>query len=190
MVSLSDPDQLYTFKIYVDGKKMNPCSTGEIDLWGYEDSLTFSERQTRHNSEINHFHDLQANLEKLINFGHILSHLSLQRFFSEADDEFVVIVSEIGSATDNTGVSNDLLPDDVSSAVTSLFEQNDESDEIVQTVNNIDDVIITETPEVMDTFTVVTESVTTFDYNDVVLLLAALQSKGIPSMGKTMMRMT
>ena len=48
----------------------------------------------------------------------------------------------------------------MSSAVTSLFEQNDECDEIEQTVNNIDDVIITETPEVMDT---VTESVTTFD---------------------------
>ena len=32
---------------------------------------TFSERQTRHNSEMNHFYDLQANLEQLNNFGHI-----------------------------------------------------------------------------------------------------------------------
>ena len=85
-------------------------------------------------------------------------------------------------------MSNDLLPDDVSSAVTSLFEQTDESDEIVQTVNNIDDVIITETLEVMDTVTVVTESVTTFDYNDAVLMLAALQRH--PQHGENMMRMT
>ena len=33
-VSLSDPDQLNTFKICVNGKKINPCSTGEINLWG------------------------------------------------------------------------------------------------------------------------------------------------------------
>ena len=38
MVILSDPDQLHTFKICADGKKINPCSTGEINLWGYEDS--------------------------------------------------------------------------------------------------------------------------------------------------------
>ena len=82
---------------------------------------------------------------------YLISSIHTEVFFSEADNEVVVIVSEIGSATDTTGVSNDLLPDDVSSAVTSLFEQTEESDEIVQTVNNIDDVVITETPEVMDT---------------------------------------
>ena len=88
-------------------------------------------------------------------------------------------------------MSNDLLPDDVSSAVTSLFEQTEESDEIVQTVNNIDDVVITETPEVMDTVTVVTEPVTTFDYNDAVLLLAGLQSKSNAFQAwENMMRMT
>ena len=51
MVSLSDPDQLHTFKICVDGKKIKTCSTGEINLWGYEDRPTFSEGQNRHNSE-------------------------------------------------------------------------------------------------------------------------------------------
>ena len=54
-VSLSDPDQLQIFKICVDGKKINPCSTGEINLWGHEDSPTFNERKTRYTSEINHF---------------------------------------------------------------------------------------------------------------------------------------
>ena len=159
---------------------------------GVRRQSTFSERQTRHNSEMNHFYDLQANLEQLNNFGHISYLIYPYRgFFSEADNEVVVIVSEIGSATDTTGVSNDLLPDDVSSAVTSLFEQTEESDEIVQTVNNIDDVVITETPEVMDTVTVVTEPVTTFDYNDAVLLLAGLQSKSNASQAwENMMRMT
>ena len=69
-VSQSDPDQCQTFKICVDGKKINPCSSGEINLWGYEDSPTFKERLSRFNNEINYFQDLQARLEKLINFGH------------------------------------------------------------------------------------------------------------------------
>ena len=95
-VSLSDPDQLNTFKICVDGKKINPCSTGEINLWGYENSPTFTERQDRYNSEMNHFHDLQAYLEKLINFGHSsVSALSEQdiRAIKEACKTSVTILS-------------------------------------------------------------------------------------------------
>lgn len=72
-VSMSDPNQLQTFKICVDGKKINPCSTGEINLWGHEDSPTFDEKQNRYNSEMDFFSDLRAKLEKLLSFGHISS---------------------------------------------------------------------------------------------------------------------
>ena len=113
--------------------------------------------------------------------------------FSEADNEVVVIVREVGSATNDNRVSDVLSHDDIGSAVASLFQQNDESVAIAQAdeehaankneepipnaLDGIDGVVVTETPEVMDTVTVVTEAVTSFDYNDVVVMLAAMQSK-------------
>ena len=60
---MSHPDQLQTYKLCVDGKKINPCSKGEVNLWGHEESPTFEDKQNRMDIEINHFHDLQTELE-------------------------------------------------------------------------------------------------------------------------------
>ena len=90
-------------------------------------------------------------------------------------------------------MSDVLSHDDIGSAVASLFQQNAESiaiaqadeehaankdeEPILNALDGIHGVVVTETPEVMDTVTVATEAVTSFDYNDVVVMLAALQSK-------------
>ena len=70
-VAASDPDKLQTYKICVDGKKINPCSKGEVNLWGYEEAPTFKDKQNRMETELNHFNDIQAELEKLLKFGHV-----------------------------------------------------------------------------------------------------------------------
>jgi hypothetical protein len=41
-----------TYKLCVDGKKINPTSKGEIHLWGYEDPPTLEERRHRQTEEI------------------------------------------------------------------------------------------------------------------------------------------
>ena len=112
--------------------------------------------------------------------------------FAEADNEVVVIVREFGSAADNTEVSSNLMNEEVSSSIALLYQGNDESSDIdaaqglthdqstepvSNSVTDINSVIETETPEVMETVTVVTETDTSFDYNDVVAMIAALQSK-------------
>ena len=68
-VSQSDPDQTRTYKICVGGKKFNPCSKGEVDLWGYEDKPTYKEKQTRLAEEKEFFVDTQTMIEGLETFG-------------------------------------------------------------------------------------------------------------------------
>lgn len=68
-VSRSDPDQTATYKICVDGKKINPCPKGEVDLWGYEDKPTYKEKQTRLAEEKEFFVDTQTMIEGLDTFG-------------------------------------------------------------------------------------------------------------------------
>ena len=46
-VSKSDASQKSTYKLCVDGKKINPCYSGEVNLWGYEDQPIFTEKQNR-----------------------------------------------------------------------------------------------------------------------------------------------
>ena len=35
-ISRNEPDQILTYKLCVDGKKINPNSKGKVDLWGYK----------------------------------------------------------------------------------------------------------------------------------------------------------
>lgn len=64
-ISQADPDKKSTYKICVDGKKINPCSKGEVDLWGYEDKPTFQEKQIRLENENVLLQDVQSELERL-----------------------------------------------------------------------------------------------------------------------------
>lgn len=68
LVSHSDAEKKATYKICVDGKKINPCSKGEVNLWGYEENPTYQEKKQRLNEEVSFFHNAISNLEKLGNF--------------------------------------------------------------------------------------------------------------------------
>ena len=63
-------DQMKTYKVCVDGKKINPSSKGEVNLWGYEDSPTFKEKQDRLTIELNHVSELKELVTKLLSFDH------------------------------------------------------------------------------------------------------------------------
>ena len=66
----SDPDQHQTYKMCVDGKKVNPCSGGEVNLWNYEDTPTFKDKQIRLAEEKVFFEESHFHLER---------HLSAER---------------------------------------------------------------------------------------------------------------
>ena len=61
----ADPDKESTYKICADGKKINPCSKVEVDLWEYEDKPTFQEKQIRLENENVLLHDVQSEFERL-----------------------------------------------------------------------------------------------------------------------------
>ena len=65
-----DKDQTKTYKVSVDGKKINPSSKEEVNLWGYEDSPTFKEKQDRLTIELNHVSELKELVTKLLSFDH------------------------------------------------------------------------------------------------------------------------
>lgn len=69
-VSKRDPDQLSTYKICVDGTKINPSSKGEINLWEYEDFPTNKERRDRSNNELDFLRSVKEKIDKLVSFGH------------------------------------------------------------------------------------------------------------------------
>ena len=46
-VASTDSEQYSTYKVCVDGRKLNPCSKGGIDLWGHESEPTFEKKQAR-----------------------------------------------------------------------------------------------------------------------------------------------
>ena len=65
-----DKNQTKTYTVCVDGKKINPSSKGEVNLCGYEDSLTFKEKQDRLTTELNHVSELKELVTKLLSFDH------------------------------------------------------------------------------------------------------------------------
>ena len=71
VVSQADSDQRLTYKLCVDGKKINPCSSGEVDLWGFESEPTYENKQKRLNEERNFLADMQKEMEKLIELSHM-----------------------------------------------------------------------------------------------------------------------
>lgn len=46
-IAKCDLDQTKTYKVCVDGNKINPSSKGDIRLWGHEESPTYNDRQNR-----------------------------------------------------------------------------------------------------------------------------------------------
>lgn len=71
VVSQADSDQRLTYKLCVDGKKINPCSSGEVDLWGFESEPTYENKQKRLNEERNFLADMQKEMENLIELSHM-----------------------------------------------------------------------------------------------------------------------
>ena len=69
-VSNADPDQRLTYKLCVDGKKINPCSSGEVDLWGFENEPTYEQKQKRLNEELDFLDKIHKQTEKFIQFSH------------------------------------------------------------------------------------------------------------------------
>ncbi|CAG2226181.1 unnamed protein product [Mytilus edulis] len=51
-IAIIDSNQAGTYKVCVDGKKINPSSKGEVNLWGAEDKPTFEEKQNRLEKEV------------------------------------------------------------------------------------------------------------------------------------------
>ena len=70
VVSNADSDQRLTYKLCVDGKKVNPCSSGEVDLWGFENEPTYEQKQKRLNEELGFFEKMHKEIEKYIQFSH------------------------------------------------------------------------------------------------------------------------
>lgn len=83
-ITVCDPKQSKTYKICVDGKKINPSSKGEVRLWGYEDSPTFDEKQVRLAAEKEFFEDFKDRLSKLSEYGH--TYIST---CDDSDNEFI-----------------------------------------------------------------------------------------------------
>ena len=70
VVSQADSDQQLTYKLCVDGKKINPCSSGEVDLWGFENVPTYEQKQKRLNEELAFLDKMHKDIEKYIQFSH------------------------------------------------------------------------------------------------------------------------
>lgn len=72
-VSNSDPDQIQTYKMCVDGKKINAGTRGQkfgdINLWGLEDHPTLLEREIRLQNDIAKITDIygQTNILEMKN---------------------------------------------------------------------------------------------------------------------------
>ena len=68
-VSKSDPNQIQTYKMCVDGKKINAGTRGQklgdINLWGFEDHPTLLERETRLQNDIEKVTDLYSDINLL-----------------------------------------------------------------------------------------------------------------------------
>ena len=66
MISESDPQQTESFKICVDGKKINSGThgqkLGDINLWGFESSPTLEERESRFSKDISVLNELQERM--------------------------------------------------------------------------------------------------------------------------------
>ncbi len=69
-ISATDQQQTRTFKLCVDGKKINPSSRGEVDLWGYEGDPTREMRRQRMDHETSTIHRLQEKLAHATDCGH------------------------------------------------------------------------------------------------------------------------
>ena len=85
-VSATDKDKLRTYKMCVDGKKINPCSSDDVNLWGYEDAPTYNDKQTRLDTEMDYFNDIQSKLDKFLKAGHVLT--------SSLDDSDIDFITE------------------------------------------------------------------------------------------------
>lgn len=53
------------------GKKINPCSKGEVDLWGFEDRPTFKEKQSRLKNELDFVRLAIESLSHQMDLGHV-----------------------------------------------------------------------------------------------------------------------
>ena len=59
-----------TYKRCVDGKNINLCSSGEVDLWGFENVPTYEQKQKRLNEELAFIDKMHKDIEKYIQFSH------------------------------------------------------------------------------------------------------------------------
>jgi hypothetical protein len=91
-ISESDPKQLNTYKLCVDGKKINSGiynqKLGDINLWGNETSSTLNERKIELRNEICTIEQLQEYVDKL--------HLRDLKFLNDMPRHFVGIRNYIG----------------------------------------------------------------------------------------------
>lgn len=69
-IATHDNDAL-TYKLCVDGKKINPCSKGEVDMWGFEDRPTFKEKQSRLKNELDFVRLAIESLSHQMDLGHV-----------------------------------------------------------------------------------------------------------------------
>ncbi|KAK3107914.1 hypothetical protein FSP39_025021 [Pinctada imbricata] len=98
--SLADSDftdNTKTYKVCVDGKKINLSSNGEVDLWGYEDKPTKEEKNERTKREIELVIRLKEHALKQIAFGHVFTHdcnLESKILIPELCTEIVTILSD------------------------------------------------------------------------------------------------
>lgn len=77
IVSQTDVNQMQSYKLCVDGKRINPCSKGEVNLWGFEAHPSYTEKKERLEDEISFFRTCETDAEDLISFGlHDLKELS------------------------------------------------------------------------------------------------------------------
>ena len=72
-ISRNEPEQILTYKICVDGKKINPSSKGEVDLWGYEGEPTLEAKRQRVFKEIEFFNIHTKRIETQIEKGHYVT---------------------------------------------------------------------------------------------------------------------
>lgn len=65
-ISVMDREQTATYTICVDGKKINPSSHGEVNLWGREDKPTFEDKRRRLTMALELSEDFRITLDRLI----------------------------------------------------------------------------------------------------------------------------
>ena len=70
VISKNDHQQYLTYKICVDGKRINPTSKGEVNMWGYEASPTYEQKAERLDHEIKYFSGSLEDMKKQIEYGH------------------------------------------------------------------------------------------------------------------------